>query len=77
MIRSKQTDLGLTDVFEVERSSRNDDETYSPGGDKAASGSEDDEKMAGEQAESESEPEEKPDAEESLDGVKREISIFA
>ncbi|HEY1254028.1 MAG TPA: hypothetical protein VGF01_04545 [Terracidiphilus sp.] len=42
MVRSKVTDLGLTDVYEVERSSRNGDETYSPSSSKAASGFEDD-----------------------------------
>jgi hypothetical protein len=77
MIRSKQTDLGLTDVFEIDRSSRNGDETYSPGGDKAASGFEDDEKTADDRAESESEPDDKPDANEISDGGTGEISIFA
>jgi hypothetical protein len=43
MIRSKVTDLGLTDVYEIERSSRTGDETYSPSGSKAATGFEDDE----------------------------------
>ena len=43
MIQSKVTDLGLTDVYEIERSSRTGDETYSPSGTKAASGFEDDE----------------------------------
>jgi hypothetical protein len=43
MIRSKETDLGLTDVYEIERSSRTDDETYSPSLTRAASGIEDDE----------------------------------
>ncbi|MGD0830070.1 MAG: hypothetical protein ABR907_03945 [Terracidiphilus sp.] len=43
MIRSKDTDLGLTDVYEVERSSRTGDETYSPSLARAATGFEDDE----------------------------------
>jgi hypothetical protein len=30
MIRSRETDLGLTDVYEVERLSRTGDETYTP-----------------------------------------------
>jgi hypothetical protein len=42
MVRSRETDLGLTDVYEVERSSRIGDETYSPSGSKAASGFGDD-----------------------------------
>jgi len=41
--RSRETDLGLTDVFEVESSSRIGDETYSPGGEGAASGYDGDE----------------------------------
>jgi hypothetical protein len=77
MIRSKETDLGLTDVFEIERSSRSDDETYSPGGNKAASGFEDDENTAGNEQETDSEAEAKPKAEESQDGATGQISIFA
>ncbi|MFZ1083492.1 MAG: hypothetical protein WAN35_00855 [Terracidiphilus sp.] len=42
MVRSKVTDLGLTDIYEVERSSRSADETYTPHNSKAASGFEDD-----------------------------------
>jgi hypothetical protein len=42
-VRPKESFLGLTDVPEVERTSRIDDETYSPGGDKAATGFENDE----------------------------------
>jgi hypothetical protein len=42
MVRSRETDLGLTGVYEIERSSRIGDETYSPSGSKAASGFEDD-----------------------------------
>ena len=77
MIRSKETDLGLTDVFEIERSSRSGDETYSPSGGKAASGSEDDENTAGNEQEADSEAEAKPKAEESQDGATGKISIFA
>jgi hypothetical protein len=40
MVRSKSTDLGLTDVFDIECSSRIGDETYSPGGQNAAAGAE-------------------------------------
>jgi hypothetical protein len=43
MVRSKVTDLGLTDIYEVERTSRSADETYTPHNSKAASGFEDDE----------------------------------
>jgi len=38
MVRSKDTDLGMTDVYNVERSSRTGDETYTPDGAKAATG---------------------------------------
>ena len=64
VIRSKQNDLGLTDIFEIERSSRSDDETYTPGGNKAASGFEDDEDQAEEQEETadEANPEEAADS---------------
>jgi len=43
MVRPREADLGLTDVYEVERSSRTGDETYSPSATRAASGFEDDE----------------------------------
>jgi hypothetical protein len=42
MVRPQQSDLGLTDVYEVERATRTGDETYIPGSAKAASGFEDD-----------------------------------
>ncbi len=75
--KSRETDLGLTDVFEVERSSRTGDETYSPGGNKAASGFEDDEDTAEDREESDSQVEAKPKAGKSLDGARQEISFFA
>ena len=43
MIRPREADLGLTDVNEVERSTRTGDEIYIPSGTKAASGIEDEE----------------------------------
>jgi hypothetical protein len=43
MVRPREADLGLTDVYEVERSFRTGDETYSPSVTKAASRFEDDE----------------------------------
>jgi|CZKF01.1.fsa_nt_gi hypothetical protein len=43
MVRPKEADLGLTDVYQVERSTRNGDEIYIPSGTRAASGFEDDE----------------------------------
>ena len=43
MIRPREADLGLTDVNEVEHSTRTGDEIYIPSGTKAASGFEDDE----------------------------------
>jgi hypothetical protein len=48
MVKSRITDLGLMDVYDIERSSRVGDETYSPSGQKAATGveSEDDEQDA-------------------------------
>ncbi|MGA2276508.1 MAG: hypothetical protein ABSG00_02810 [Terracidiphilus sp.] len=38
-----EAELGLTDVIEIEHSSRTGDETYSPSGVKASTGFEDDE----------------------------------
>lgn len=43
MIRHREADLGLTDVYEVEHSTRTGDEIYVPSGTNAASGFEDDE----------------------------------
>jgi hypothetical protein len=43
MVKSRITDLGLTDVYDIERSSRIGDETYSPSGQKEAAGAESDE----------------------------------
>jgi hypothetical protein len=43
MVRSKDTDLGMTDIYEVERSTRTGDETYTPSHARAATGYEDDE----------------------------------
>jgi hypothetical protein len=43
MVRPKTADLGLTDVYEVERTTRTGDEIYIPSGTKAASGIEDEE----------------------------------
>ncbi|MGA3346390.1 MAG: hypothetical protein ABSC76_16130 [Terracidiphilus sp.] len=75
--RSKENQLGLTDVFEIEGSSRTGDETYSPGGNRAASGYEEDEDKAEEVEESDSEAEVKAKALKSSDGETREISFFA
>ena len=77
IIRSRETDLGLTDVFEVERSSRSGDETYSPSGNKAASGFEDDEDEASDQDQSDSEAESKPKGEQAVESSAREINFFA
>jgi hypothetical protein len=41
MTRSRVTDLGLTDIYEIEPSTRSADETYTPGSSRAASGFED------------------------------------
>lgn len=43
IVRPKVAELGTTDVYEVERSTRNGDEIYIPSSTKAASGFEDDE----------------------------------
>ena len=67
----------MTDVFEIEGSSRTGDETYSPGGNRAASGYEEDEDKAEEVEESDSEAEVKAKALKSSDGETREISFFA
>jgi hypothetical protein len=60
--RPKESLLGLTDVYEVERSSRTGDETYSPGGAKAATGFEDDENKAEDKEEYKEEYDEPEDA---------------
>ncbi|MGA2351015.1 MAG: hypothetical protein ABSF70_11315 [Terracidiphilus sp.] len=63
MIRPKEAFLGLTDVYEVERSSRTGDETYSPSGSKAASGYEEDEDKFDDpdaEADAESDPKTQP-----------------
>ena len=44
MVKSRETDLGMTDVDDVERLSRINDETYTPSCAKAETGFEDDEK---------------------------------
>lgn len=75
--RSRETDLGLTDVIEVDRSSRTGDETYSPSGNKAASGFEDDEDKAEDPEDSDLQDEAKTKAEKTVDGAAREISFFA
>ena len=43
MVRPKAADLGLTDVYEVEHTTRTGDEIYIPSGTKAASGFEEEE----------------------------------
>jgi hypothetical protein len=43
MIRPKEADLGMTDVYEVERTTQIIDEIYIPSGTKAASGFEEEE----------------------------------
>jgi hypothetical protein len=43
MVRHREADLGLTDVYEAEHTTRNGDEIYIPSGTKATSGFEDDE----------------------------------
>jgi hypothetical protein len=43
MIRSKVTELGLTDIYETEHTSRSGDETYSPSVARATSGFDEDE----------------------------------
>jgi hypothetical protein len=43
MVKPRSADLGLTDVYEIEHSTRTGDETYFHSGPKAASGFEEDE----------------------------------
>jgi len=43
MVRPKEDDLGMTDVYEVERTTQTGDEIYIPSDAKAASGYEDEE----------------------------------
>jgi len=59
MVKPRDADLGLTDVYEVERSSPTGDATYSPSATKAASGFEDDEDALGE-LEDDLDPESRP-----------------
>jgi hypothetical protein len=76
MVKSRETDLGMPGVFEVEYSSRTGDETYSPSSAKAASGAEedeDDEEEGGEAEEGWNEP--RVLAMEG--GPKRQINYFA
>jgi hypothetical protein len=61
-VRPKESFLGLTDVREVERTSRTDDETYSPSGAKAATGFEEDEGREEGQEEDKNEYDELEDA---------------
>jgi len=76
MVKPRETVLGMPGVFEVEYSSRTDDETYSPSSTKAASGAEEDEgdeEEGGETEESWNEP--RVGAMEG--GVKRQINYYA
>jgi hypothetical protein len=43
MVKPREADLGMTDVYEVEHTTRTRDEIYIPGGTSAASGFEEDE----------------------------------
>jgi hypothetical protein len=58
MVRPKAAELGLTDVYEVEHTTRTGDEIYIPSGTKAASGIEDEEEKY-EELEDEFDPESK------------------
>jgi hypothetical protein len=77
--RSRETDLGLTDVFDVENSARIGDETYSPGGNGAASGFDDDEDKGEEQeaTDTDSDTELKPKEQKTSGGATQEINFFA
>jgi hypothetical protein len=84
--RPKESFLGLTDVYEVERTSRTDDETYSPSGTRAATGFEEDEdKQEGqdEYGEPEDAPSEEPEelpavkSKSQTDGDGRQVDYFA
>jgi hypothetical protein len=71
MVKSRETILGMPGVFEVEYSSRTDDETYSPSSAKAAGGAEEDEEAAGEEGENETRVQ-------AIEGSpKRKINYFA
>lgn len=72
-IKTRETGLGMPGVFEVEYSSRTDDETYSPSNTEAASGAEEDEAEGGEDEEGESES--RVQAVEG--GSKRQVNYFA
>jgi hypothetical protein len=71
MMKTRETFLGMPEVFEVEYSSRTDDETYSPSNPKAASGAEEEEDEEGEDAESE------PRVQAIEGSGKRQVNYFA
>jgi hypothetical protein len=69
MIRSKETDLGLRDVDEIERTARIGDETYSPNGIKAAAGFDDENDQSDDEADEADEGNEADDLEDSPEAV--------
>jgi hypothetical protein len=76
MVKSRDANLGMLGVFEVEYSSRTGDETYSPSSTKAASGAEEDEDDEEEGAEAD-EGWNEPRVRAMEAGLKRQINYFA
>lgn len=75
MMRSKQTDRGLPEVFEIESSARSGDETYSSDGNGTPSGFEDEQDAeTGEELDSETAVEQRAEKAPDDGG---EISFFA
>jgi hypothetical protein len=64
MVKSRETDLGMTDVYDVDRLSRVGDETYTPSDTKSGTGFEGDEDDSYEEEELTDDLEEEEDGEE-------------
>jgi hypothetical protein len=77
MAKTRDTFLGMPEVFEVEYSSRTGDETYSPSTPKAASGAEEDEEDEEEEGGEAEEGWNEPRVRAMEGGVKRQINYFA
>lgn len=75
--KPRDRELGQTEIFEIENSSRTGDETYSPGGNKSASGFEDEEEGLMEQEDADGLDDAKPEATKSAEETGGEISFFA
>ncbi len=71
MVKPKEADLGMTDVYQIERSTRTGDETYLPSKTRAATGFED-------ENDEYDDPEEDPETgRKAPPEAKRQIDFFA